>query len=297
MRCQQCGAVVTGSTCVPCRSKVLSGEDRPEWSWPGQSPTNAQGRQPAKPMRTDLPWWVTLLASVPPAGVTALFYLKLSHGDVPAVVGAVIGAALANLIISWLVSRIFKARPRLTWTITYYVLSLAAAVNMISAAASHPAVTKTYKPDITWPQGWAPMPMTGNSGAKGVASVGGSTEAAVLVVNGRNVAIMVALTIPMKDEDSLENELKAMDKGQLREAERLGYAMTMSPPVETTWLGRRALQEDSQFGADKGAPRQRLFVTHGDERVFCGVSYKAMASEFDKYLPALDMVKDRFACP
>ncbi|MET0935565.1 MAG: hypothetical protein ABWX83_06230 [Luteibacter sp.] len=243
--------------------------------------------------------------AVPFAVLTLVRYLKEYHGNVPEALGAVLGAALAALLVSWLISRLFKTRRRLTWVITYAVMTIASSAQSLGAlqaaakadaAATATATARLYTPVIAWPKGWAAIPVPDGPAAHGLQSVGGTTMAAIMKVHGQNVALIIGITFPTVGNKPLEEQIKTLEKGEIASAQQQGFTLKNGNPTPSTWRGNRALQEDSQYGADKGGPLQRLVVTNGAQ-LTCVITYKAAVSQFQTYMHDFESVKEGFVCP
>jgi hypothetical protein len=249
---------------------------------PTIAPTTVSGRK-------DMPW----LAYI--AAVVALMLLAwwrfatllptLSH--MPLVLAAAAGVVLSIPAIVTLISFLVGSRYRIAGIVTLTLVVILPSAMTLAWEASHDPMPA---PSLTWPVGWTALPVS--------RAVAGNmvTSRAVLTINNQPAANLMAIKEGNAAEVPLDTGINVVLKSERAFASVNHMTLDVSPPVEVTWGGYRALEYDIVMHTAHGIVRQRSIRTNGTGKLACSLSYVAGDRIFDNHVDAYDAIKHQFVC-
>lgn len=291
MQCNYCGENLApaADVCPICQGAAPSPLGSPG------APVSA--RSTKKKESKDISQLTCLLIALPIFAVDWLRMNAAKPDDVPFTLGQVLGHALFASLVAWVISKFSKTRFRLTWITT---LPIVVVITMAQSLGASPGANMfspepvstgpLVLPKVTWPAGWTPATPVQPPGVDGL------IQTAMFVANGRNTASLSILLTRHPRLGALSDEAKGMIDGQSEAASKKGIPSSSSVPTESTWLGNPAQQYDVTM-ENQVRTRQRTIVTRGSPTISCSVSYAAIDTDFEKYLPEFEKMKSQFVCP
>ncbi len=285
MQCNYCGENLApaADVCPICQGAAPSPLGSPS------APVYAQSAK--KKESKDISQLTCLLIALPIFAVDWLRMNAAKPDDVPFTLGQVLGHALFASLVAWAISKFSKTRFRLTWIITLPIVVVITMAQSLGAESTEAVSTGPLAlPKVTWPAGWTPSTPVQPAGVDGL------IETAMLVANGRNTASLSIMLTRHPRLGALSDEAKGMIDGQSEAASKKGIPSSSSVPTERTWLGNPAQQYDVTM-ENQVRTRQRTIVTRGSPTISCSVSYAAIDTDFEKYLPEFEKMKGQFVCP
>jgi hypothetical protein len=249
---------------------------------PTTAPTTVSGRK-------DMPWLAYIAATVALMLLAWWRFATLlpTPSRMPLVLAAAAGVVLLIPAIVTFISVLVGSRYRIAGIVTLTVVVTLPSVMTLAWEASHDPMPA---PSLTWPAGWTALPVS--------RAVAGNmvTSRAVLTVNKQSAANLIAIKEGNSSSVTLEAGINVVVKSERAFASLKNMTLDVSPPVEVTWDGYRALEYDIVMHTDHGLVRQRSIRTNGTGKLACSLSYVAGERIFDSHLDAYDAIKHQFVC-
>ena len=282
MQCTKCGAELApfADGCAMCAAPSES-PYRPPMSLP-----DASGKDSG---RKDMPWLAFIAVAV---GLMLLAWWRFATllpapARMPLVLAAAAVMVLVIPAIATFISFLVGARYRIAGIVTLTLVVILPSVVTLAWEATHDPM---HPPRLTWPAGWTVLPATQAAAGNMV------TSKAVLTINNHPAANLMVVENGNTAGVTLDDGLNVVLKSEQAFARLNNMTLDVSPPIEVTWAGYRALEYDIVMHTEHGLVRQRTIRANGANNLACSLTYVAAVAIFDSHVDAYEAIKHQFVC-